>query len=138
MFKKAKSLFSFVKDKLVKTRESITESITQVFKKKIVIDDDVLDQLQETLILSDVSYNSSERIIAKFKQDLKNKETDKEVNKEFFLETLQEEISIMLKRNDLDLNFEENALSIFIVSGVNGSGKTTSIGKLSHFIATES
>ena len=85
MFKKAKSLFSFVKDKLVKTRESITESITQVFKKKNVIDDDVLDQLQETLILSDVSYNSSERIIAKFKQDLKNKETDKEVNKEFFL-----------------------------------------------------
>ena len=137
MFKKAKSLFSFVKDKLVKTRESITESITQVFKKKIVIDDDVLDQLQETLILSDVSYNSSERIIAKFKQDLKNKETDKEGNKEFFLETLQEEISIMLKRNDLDLNFEENALSIFIVSGVNGSGKTTTIGKLSHMIATE-
>jgi len=78
MFKKAKSLFSFVKEKLVKTRESITRSVTQVFvdtvatnvnRKKVVIDDNTVNELQEALILSDVSFNSSERIIKKFKDD---------------------------------------------------------------------
>ena len=95
MFKKAKSLFSFVKEKLVKTRESITRSVTQVFvdtvatnvnRKKVVIDDNTVNELQEALILSDVSFNSSERIIKKFKDGLKNQETEEEVNNEFFLE----------------------------------------------------
>ena len=137
MFKKAKSLFSFVKDKLVKTRESITESITQVFKKKVVIDEETLDELQETLILSDVSYNSSERIIKKFKEDIGKRETEKETDKAFFLDVLQQEIAIMLQRDDLDINLESNGLSVFIVSGVNGSGKTTSIGKLSKMLSSE-
>tara|TARA_B100000029_G_scaffold191601_1_gene189406 strand:+ start:17927 stop:18868 length:942 start_codon:yes stop_codon:yes gene_type:complete len=137
MFKKAKSLFSFVKDKLVKTRESITESITQVFKKKVIIDEETLDELQETLILSDVSYNSSERIIKKFKEDIGKRETEKETNKAFFLDVLQQEIAIMLQRDDLDINLESNGLSVFIVSGVNGSGKTTSIGKLSKMLSSE-
>ncbi|MEE2975669.1 MAG: signal recognition particle-docking protein FtsY [Thermodesulfobacteriota bacterium] len=137
MFKKAKSLFSFVKDKLVKTRESITESITQVFKKKVIIDEETLDELQETLILSDVSYNSSERIIKKFKEDIGKRETEKETDKAFFLDVLQQEIAIMLQRDDLDINLESNGLSVFIVSGVNGSGKTTSIGKLSKMLSSE-
>tara|TARA_B100000700_G_C14972082_1_gene821962 strand:+ start:379 stop:1320 length:942 start_codon:yes stop_codon:yes gene_type:complete len=137
MFKKAKSLFSFVKDKLVKTRESITESITQVFKKKVIIDEETLDELQETLILSDVSYNSSERIIKKFKEDIGKRETEKETDKAFFLDVLQQEIAIMLQRDDLDINLEGNGLSVFIVSGVNGSGKTTSIGKLSKMLSSE-
>ena len=137
MFKKAKSLFSFVKDKLVKTRESITESITQVFKKKVIIDEETLDELQETLILSDVSYNSSERIIKKFMEDIGKRETEKETDKAFFLDVLQQEIAIMLQRDDLDINLEGNGLSVFIVSGVNGSGKTTSIGKLSKMLSSE-
>ena len=85
MFNHAKSLFSFVKVKLVKTRESITRSVTQVFvdtvatnvnRKKVVIDDNTVNELQEALILSDVSFNSSERIIKKFKDGLKNQETE--------------------------------------------------------------
>jgi fused signal recognition particle receptor len=150
MFKKAKSLFSFVKDKLVKTRESITESITQVFKGdsykittsdsgkvKVTIDDSTLDELHETLILSDVSFNSSERIIEKFKEGLKSQETDKEINKTFFLSVLQKEISLMLSREDLNINFEPGGISIFVISGVNGSGKTTTIGKLANLIISE-
>jgi len=144
MFKKTKSLFSFVKEKLVKTRESITKSVTQVFvdaitvnKNKIAIDDNTLDELQEALILSDVSFNSSERITKKFKDDLKNQETDKEINKEFFLNILQREISAMLNRDDLNINLEPNGLSVFIISGVNGSGKTTTIGKLANLIVSE-
>ncbi|HIC76251.1 MAG TPA: signal recognition particle-docking protein FtsY [Candidatus Dadabacteria bacterium] len=146
MFKKAKSLFSFVKEKLVKTRESITRSVTQVFvdtvatnvnRKKVVIDDNTVNELQEALILSDVSFNSSERIIKKFKDGLKNQETEEEVNNEFFLGILQKEISAMLDRDDLNINFEPGGLSVFIISGVNGSGKTTTIGKLANLIVSE-
>jgi len=146
MFKKAKSLFSFVKAKLVKTRESITRSVTQVFvdtvatnvnRKKVVIDDNTVNELQEALILSDVSFNSSERIIKKFKDGLKNQETEEEVNNEFFLGILQKEISAMLDRDDLNINFEPGGLSVFIISGVNGSGKTTTIGKLANLIVSE-
>ncbi len=146
MFKKAKSLFSFVKVKLVKTRESITRSVTQVFvdtvatnvnRKKVVIDDNTVNELQEALILSDVSFNSSERIIKKFKDGLKNQETEEEVNNEFFLGILQKEISAMLDRDDLNINFEPGGLSVFIISGVNGSGKTTTIGKLANLIVSE-
>ena len=146
MFKKTKSLFSFVKEKLVKTRESITRSVTQVFvdtvatnvnRKKVVIDDNTVNELQEALILSDVSFNSSERIIKKFKDGLKNQETEEEVNNEFFLGILQKEISAMLDRDDLNINFEPGGLSVFIISGVNGSGKTTTIGKLANLIVSE-
>jgi fused signal recognition particle receptor len=137
MFEKTKAFFKAVKDKLTKTSDVLTSSIDKVFKSKIEIDEGVLEDLQESLILADVSLKSSERIIDSFRSKIKELESDEEINKSFYLTLLQKEIQSMLIRSDGGMNIDSEDLSIVMVSGVNGSGKTTTIGKLANIIAKE-
>lgn len=137
MFEKTKAFFKNVKEKLTKTSESLTSSITEVFKAKIKIDEEVLENLQEILILADVSYSSSEKIISKFRDKLKNIESGEDINEDFYLSFLQKEIQSMLERDDLALTVEAPNIAIIMVSGVNGSGKTTTIGKLASIISKQ-
>ena len=132
MFEKTKAFFKAVKDKLTKTSDVLTSSIDKVFKSKIEIDEGVLEDLQESLILADVSFKSSERIIDSFRSKIKELESDEEINKSFYLTLLQKEIQSMLIRSDGGMNIDSEDLSIVMVSGVNGSGKTTTIGKLAY------
>jgi fused signal recognition particle receptor len=137
MFEKTISFFKSVKEKLTKTSDTLTSSIVKVFKSKIKIDDKVLDDLRESLILADVSYKSSERIISNFKDKIKEYETEKEVNKDLYLGLLQKEIQLMLAMNNSSINLDSKNISVIMVSGVNGSGKTTTIGKLANIISKE-
>jgi len=137
MFEKTKAFFKNVKEKLTKTSESLTSSITEVFKAKIKVDEEVLENLQEILILADVSYSSSEKIISKFRDKLKNIESGDDINEDFYLSFLQKEIQSMLQRDDLALTVEAPNIVIIMVSGVNGSGKTTTIGKLASIISKQ-
>ena len=137
MFEKTISFFKSVKEKLTKTSDTLTSSIEKVFKSKIKIDDKVLDDLRESLILADVSYKSSERIISNFKDKIKECETEKEVNKDLYLGLLQKEIQLMLAMDNSSINLDSKNISVIMVSGVNGSGKTTTIGKLANIISKE-
>lgn len=137
MFEKTISFFKSVKEKLTKTSDTLTSSIVKVFKSKIKIDDKVLDDLRESLILADVSYKSSERIISNFKDKIKEYETEKEVNKDLYLGLLQKEIQLMLAMDNSSINLDSRNISVIMVSGVNGSGKTTTIGKLANIISKE-
>ena len=137
MLEKTISFFKSVKEKLTKTSDTLTSSIVKVFKSKIKIDDKVLDDLRESLILADVSYKSSERIISNFKDKIKEYETEKEVNKDLYLGLLQKEIQLMLAMNNSSINLDSKNISVIMVSGVNGSGKTTTIGKLANIISKE-
>ncbi len=137
MFEKTISFFKSVKEKLTKTSDTLTSSIVKVFKSKIKIDDKVLDDLRESLILADVSYKSSERIISNFKDKIKEYETEKEVNKDLYLGLLQKEIQLMLAMDNSSINLDSRNISVIMVSGVNGSGKTTTIGKLASIISKE-
>ena len=137
MFEKTISFFKSVKEKLTKTSDTLTLSIEKVFKSKIKIDDKVLDDLRESLILADVSYKSSERIISNFKDKIKECETEKEVNKDLYLGLLQKEIQLMLAMDNSSINLDSRNISVIMVSGVNGSGKTTTIGKLANIISKE-
>ena len=137
MFEKTISFFKSVKEKLTKTSDTLTSSIEKVFKSKIKIDDKVLDDLRESLILADVSYKSSERIISNFKDKIKEYETEKEVNKDLYLGLLQKEIQLMLAMDNSSINLDSKNISVIMVSGVNGSGKTTTIGKLANIISKE-
>ena len=121
------AFFKSVKEKLTKTSDTLTSSIVKVFKSKIKIDDKVLDDLRESLILADVSYKSSERIISNFKDKIKEYETEKEVNKDLYLGLLQKEIQLMLAMDNSSINLDSKNISVIMVSGVNGSGKTTNI-----------
>lgn len=131
------AFFKSVKEKLTKTSDTLTSSIVKVFKSKIKIDDKVLDDLRESLILADVSYKSSERIISNFKDKIKEYETEKEVNKDLYLGLLQKEIQLMLAMDNSSINLDSKNISVIMVSGVNGSGKTTTIGKLANIISKE-
>jgi len=137
MFEKTMAFFKSVKEKLTKTSDTLTSSIVKVFKSKIKIDDKVLDDLRESLILADVSYKSSERIISNFKDKIKEYETEKEVNKDLYLGLLQKEIQLMLAMDNSSINLDSKNISVIMVSGVNGSGKTTTIGKLANIISKE-
>jgi len=137
MFEKTISFFKSVKEKLTKTSDTLTSSIVKVFKSKIKIDDKVLDDLRESLILADVSYKSSERIISNFKDKIKEYETEKEANKDLYLGLLQKEIQLMLAMDNSSINLDSRNISVIMVSGVNGSGKTTTIGKLANIISKE-
>ena len=137
MFEKTKAFFKNVKEKLSKTSDSLTSSITEVFKVKVKVDEKVLENLQENLILADVSYSSSEKIISNFRNNLKNIESDQEVTEGFYLSFLQKEIQSMLARDDLSISLDAPDIAVIMISGVNGSGKTTTIGKLANIISKE-
>lgn len=137
MFEKTKAFFKNVKEKLSKTSDSLTSSITEVFKVKVKVDEKVLENLQENLILSDVSYSSSEKIISNFRNTIKNIESEQEVTEGFYLSFLQKEIQSMLARDDLSISLDAPDIAVIMISGVNGSGKTTTIGKLANIISKE-
>ena len=137
MFKKAKALFEAVKTKLTKTSNELRSSITSVFKQKVEVDDKILEDLEESLILADVSFNSSQEIIQNFKTNLSKLETDEVVDSEFYLKSLQKEIYEILDRDDISIALNDEGVSVIIVSGVNGSGKTTTIGKLAYLLGKE-
>ena len=137
MFEKTKAFFKNVKEKLSKTSDSLTSSITEVFKVKVKVDEKVLENLQENLILADVSYSSSEKIISNFRNNIKNIESEQEVTEGFYLSFLQKEIQSMLARDDLSISLDAPDIAVIMISGVNGSGKTTTIGKLANIISKE-
>ena len=137
MFEKTKAFFKNVKEKLSKTSDSLTSSITEVFKVKVKVDEKVLENLQENLILADVSYSSSEKIISNFRNNIKNIESEQEVTVGFYLSFLQKEIQSMLARDDLSISLDAPDIAVIMISGVNGSGKTTTIGKLANILSKE-
>lgn len=112
-----------LKNNLKKTKEAIDVKMSNIFADKKDIDE-VIDEIEETLILSDVGYETSTKICNKLREDLK-----KQVNKD------EKAIKELLKKEMIEvLTIEEKPSSmdkkVILVVGVNGVGKTTSIGKL--------
>ncbi len=120
------SFFSRLKEGLSRSTQKITETITAVFKKRR-LDDEALEELEDLLISADLGTAAASRIIAGFRRTRFGKEvTDDEVK-----QALAEEIAAILEpvAQPLVLN---PALKphVVLVVGVNGTGKTTTIGKL--------
>ena len=130
MFKKIKSFFSSVKQKLVKSSTNIKQTVSVVLGDKIEIDEESYEKITDALILSDISIQTSEKLIKKIKDRLKSEKFDSDPSEEFFLALINDEVTKILERRDSELVLEDE-LNVILFSGVNGSGKTTSIGKLS-------
>jgi fused signal recognition particle receptor len=119
---------------LEKTKQSVFSKIARVIAGKSKVDDDVLDNLEEVLITSDVGVETTLKIIERIQQRV---ERDKYVSTSELNEILREEIAALLSENhssDLDsweLPSDHNPYVILVV-GVNGVGKTTTIGKLAY------
>ena len=120
--------FDKLKEGLQKTRKGITEKIDQMLVSFGKIDDDLFDELEEILITSDVGVETSTRII----EDMKKKVRERKITDASKVrELLKEELTEILGKDNSELKLDTQP-SVIIVIGVNGVGKTTSIGKIAH------
>ncbi|MDD2284323.1 MAG: signal recognition particle receptor subunit alpha, partial [Paludibacter sp.] len=119
---------------LSKTKESVFSKISRAVVGKSKVDDEVLDNLEEVLITSDVGVETTLRIIERIEQRVSR---DKYINTSELNVILKEEIAALLAENNAGVvaDFESELPSkpyVIMVVGVNGVGKTTTIGKLAH------
>ncbi len=117
-----------LKDKLAKTRETFKERFDE-FLKSDRDKEEILEDLMETLILADVSFRSSEKIIDSLRE--RTKKTDSSLR---IKELLTQEIIAIFSQYPSELRLE-NPQSVVMFVGVNGGGKTTSLAKLASFYA---
>jgi fused signal recognition particle receptor len=122
-------------DGLEKTKTSLLSKITRTVVGKSKVDAGVLDELEEVLITSDVGVQTTLKIIERIEERVAK---DKYVNSGELQKILREEIAVLLEENNTDDNnfrvpekIDGNPYVIMVV-GVNGVGKTTTIGKLAH------
>ncbi|WP_315077059.1 signal recognition particle-docking protein FtsY [uncultured Clostridium sp.] len=119
------NLFNKLKDGLTKTRDGLTDKINEALKIAITIDEDLYEELEEILITSDIGMDTTMDIIERLRKKIrKEKINDPQEVKPALKEVIKE---ILLEGNYEDNNDEKK---VMLVIGVNGVGKTTSIGKL--------
>lgn len=122
-----------LKDGLAKTRESIATKISEVITRKAKIDEGTVDDLEEILISSDLGSTLTEKLINNTKSALLN---EKERTLQKIKDILKKElIKLIVSQNPTVLNNDSitsNKLQVILIIGINGSGKSTTIGKLAH------
>ncbi|MCG8492066.1 MAG: signal recognition particle-docking protein FtsY [Sneathiellales bacterium] len=124
--KEKKGWFRRLKEGLKKSSNAISTGITDIFTKR-KLDDDVLEELEELLITSDLGVTTAARIAA----NIGKSRYDKEISPEEIREALAEEVAAILKPVALPFELKTDLKPhVVLVVGVNGSGKTTTIGKL--------
>ncbi len=120
--------FDKLKEGLSKTRRGITEKVEQVLVSFGKIDEELFEELEEILIAGDVGMETTIRITEDLRKKVKER---KIVDPKEIKNLLKESIIGILKDDDTDLNTITKP-SVIMVIGVNGVGKTTSIGKIAH------
>lgn len=125
--------FSKLKENLKKTKEAIDIKISNVFANNKDIDE-IMDELEETLILSDIGVETSMKICNNVRDNLK-KQVDK--SEDAIKKLLKQEMKNILAVSNNTNILEDNEKQVIMVVGVNGVGKTTSIAKLSNLLKKE-
>ena len=127
--------FNKLKSGLSKTRDKIVNSINEKITGKAVIDDNVIDEIEEILITSDIGYDTTEKIIENVRAALKDENDRTQFN---IIKTVKDElVSVISNGSTNEANKEDDVTNIskpyvLLIVGVNGVGKTTTIGKLAH------
>lgn len=124
--KEKKGFFSRLAEGLTKTRNNIVNSIDAIFSGFSSIDDDFYEEIEETLIMADIGMKTTESIMEDLRAKVKEQKIkDPKECKELLIESMKAQMS--LAENAYEF---EDKKSVILVIGVNGVGKTTSIGKL--------
>ena len=116
-----------LKQGLSKTKSAIFGQIDEVLKAFVRVDEDLLDELEELLIMSDVGVNATEEIIERLREEIKEGRLKE---KEQVTDALKQILEEMIGEGE-ELNLSTTP-AVILVIGVNGAGKTTSIGKISN------
>jgi len=122
--------FEKLKSGLNKTKESWNDKMNQVFSNFRKVDEAMLEELEEVLIMSDIGVETSEKVIAQLRSKIKLEKLESEEDVKSALKAIMKEIT-EVGEPELCL---ETMPSIILMVGVNGVGKTTSIGKIAHHL----
>lgn len=125
-----KGFFSRLKEGLSKTRDAIFGRIDDVFSAFKTVDEDLFEELEETLIMADIGVDTSVYIIETLRKHAKEKHIKEPLELKNELKNIIEEI---LVGQDSVCHVDSDTPAVIMVIGVNGVGKTTSIGKIAHF-----
>ena len=118
--------FSKLAEGLTKTRNNIINSVSNIFTGHDIIDDDFYEELEETLIMADLGISTTTSVIENLKAKVKElKIKDPADCKKHLMDSLKEQMQVKPDAYDF-----ENKKSVVLMIGVNGVGKTTSVGKL--------
>ena len=118
--------FSKLAEGLSKTRNNIMNSVSNIFTGHDIIDDDFYEELEETLIMADLGISTTTSVIENLKAKVKElKIKDPADCKKHLMDSLKEQMQVKPDAYDF-----ENKKSVVLMIGVNGVGKTTSVGKL--------
>ena len=122
----------YLKEHLSKTRNKITSSLSTVLTFGRNIDDDLLDELEETLISDDIGVETTEKLISDIRDAYKSRQIAKS---EDIIPFLKEQMKDYWQGQHRELAVAESGPTVILVAGINGSGKTTSIAKLAYALS---
>ena len=124
----------YLKDHLGKTRDKITSSLSSVLTFGRNIDDDLLDELEETLISDDIGVETTEKLVSDLREAYKKRQIAKS---EDIIPFLKDHMKGYWPDQDRQLNVAASGPTVILVAGINGSGKTTSIAKLAYTLSSQ-
>lgn len=131
---KVPGFFSKLVQGLTKTRNNILEGVDQVLKSFTKIDEELYEELEEALIIADIGVATTMEIMDELREEVKEKKvTDPSQLRELIIEIITNKIS----QGDHELNIQDGVPTVILVIGVNGVGKTTTIGKLAHQLKSQ-
>ena len=119
----------FIKERLGKTRNKIASSLGSVLTLGRAISDDLLDELEETLIRDDIGVETTDKLITDLRDAYKKRQI---AATDDIIPFLKEQIKLYWPKQNRQLQVSTSGPTVILVAGVNGTGKTTSIAKLAY------
>jgi len=121
----------YLKERLSKTRSKISSSLSSVLRLGRNIDEELLDELEETLISDDIGVETTDKLISELREAYRNKQIAKTDD---ILPFLKKHMKSYWPDRDRQLHLAPSGPTVILVAGVNGTGKTTSIAKLAYIL----
>jgi fused signal recognition particle receptor len=126
--------FGRLKDSLARTRQGFVDKIDSLIHQGRAIDEDLYEELEEILVQADIGVNTAMELVEKTRRTVKERRTNDTVELKAIL---KEHIMEMLGSDSVSLNSGSEAPTVIMVVGVNGVGKTTTIGKMANLFKLE-
>lgn len=129
-FGEKKGFFARLKEGLTKTKDGMVSKIEDVIFQRPKIDEEMLEELEEALILSDIGMDTTDNIISRLRKDIK---TEKLAEPQQVKDHIKQIVAELITREEGNKLSDATPLIILMI-GVNGAGKTTSMAKIAHML----
>jgi len=122
----------YIKDRLGKTRDKISSSLSAVLSLGRSIDETLLEELEQTLLSDDIGVETTEKLISSLRCAYRSRQI---ATTDQIVPFLKEQIKSYWPPQDRQLRFADSGPTVILIAGVNGTGKTTSIAKLGYILS---